>query len=975
MKSRWILVAIFTFIFLLVLDGQVPSNPIGNNRIGLDWRQINYQGGSIIYPAEIASTAQRIAHILNYQWQAQDSSIGFRRLNSPIIIHSESALSNGFVTVGPFRSELFPVHRQFAQAVNFSDRLAIHEYRHIQQFANATQGITGLTRKVLGSWAWGGLLGMSMPRWYFEGDAVVAETRFTKAGRGRLPQFLNEYRPYFLENKTLNFEKAAAGSLKDYVPSWYHLGYQMITQANQSHGTHIWPEIVSNASRYKGIFFPFDKGLKKETGYSLEGLYGVTMDNLRADFDMFQGQSNKATNQQDNSIIHKKPKRTVTHYSNPIVVGHSIFAVKQGYSDLAHIVEINSAKKEKKVVDIGIQTEGPLSRVSYANNCFVWSQLGFHVRRRYKQSSDLYCYNQRSKLKKKLSQGERYYSPALNESASKIVAVHIGKDLLPSLHLINTFNGDVEGELEIMGAEQIVYPIWLSSSKIAFLYTRGETFYLGLYDLHKKAYKDLYQFDNAQLSFPFKFDEGVCFSVGWNGVDDILCVNVSSDNSDIYKLSDASVGAYQANVDAQREFIYYSELTTNGYAIKKNKLLKGKIAQSIFSKRFAWSDIDQESSIMSDIDTFHLESSAFNEFEQAIRPHSLLVNFGQNSVSANLLSDDYFGNTSASINYNYNFLRSESSSSFRLTHAKLFPELTFVASSSSRSYLFSRLERRAMGDRVDLFNDLRRWREGRVGLGMRLPFNFSSGNNITSLSVFSRVDYINESDKENVDQIIQLDNLESELIEMVDMDISYLGDDYIRSISGLSFFTGRRLTRQALNPRWGFGIDYLFGTNHRGVVSHKLESRIYVPGLFKSHAFSLRGSAFIEDSFEAVRLLNEVERIRGLGFDLRSDRRVVLSGDYAFPIVYPDLAFNRIAFIKRLKGNFFFDYSLDHSKFVKLQNGLEHSMSYGIELGFDVRVFRRLEVDCGIRVGRYRSERLLQSKGAIFEFYINSISE
>ena len=72
----------------------------------------------------------------------------------------------------------------------------------------------------------------SVPDWFYEGDAVYNETVHTQQGRGRIPFFLNQYKSLWKANINYSWMKLRNGSLKDYVPNHYPLGYLLVL-----HGT------------------------------------------------------------------------------------------------------------------------------------------------------------------------------------------------------------------------------------------------------------------------------------------------------------------------------------------------------------------------------------------------------------------------------------------------------------------------------------------------------------------------------------------------------------------------------------------------------------------------------------------------------------------------------------------------------------------------------------------------------------------
>jgi len=167
---------------------------------------------------------------VHYLYDSTQISIGERAGKISIFLQNQDTRSNGFVSVAPFRSELFITSPQFnfTGTADFLDILTIHEYRHVQQFLNARRGFTGLVAKVFGQIGWATISRLALPQWYWEGDAIVMETALTDAGRGRMPDFTRQYWALALNDRFYNYEKASAGSFKDFVPDPWHHGYFMV---------------------------------------------------------------------------------------------------------------------------------------------------------------------------------------------------------------------------------------------------------------------------------------------------------------------------------------------------------------------------------------------------------------------------------------------------------------------------------------------------------------------------------------------------------------------------------------------------------------------------------------------------------------------------------------------------------------------------------------------------------------------------
>jgi hypothetical protein len=139
-------------------------------------------------------------------------------LKIDIVLQNQSVVSNGYVGIAPFRSELYLNAPQdgFMVGSNWLDVLAIHEYRHALQFMNARQGVTKYGYYLTGELGWRFLSSLSIPNWFWEGDAIVSETASTAQGRGRLPSFYNGYKSLIYSEGTYDYQKARNGSIKDF---------------------------------------------------------------------------------------------------------------------------------------------------------------------------------------------------------------------------------------------------------------------------------------------------------------------------------------------------------------------------------------------------------------------------------------------------------------------------------------------------------------------------------------------------------------------------------------------------------------------------------------------------------------------------------------------------------------------------------------------------------------------------------------
>jgi len=90
------------------------------------------------------------------------------------------------------------------------------------------QGTTNVLYYMFGDQAIGAIMGIFLPFWFIEGDAVYSETIFSKSGRGRSPDFTMDLKAQVLDKKIYPYDKALYGSFRDYVPDHYTLGYELV---------------------------------------------------------------------------------------------------------------------------------------------------------------------------------------------------------------------------------------------------------------------------------------------------------------------------------------------------------------------------------------------------------------------------------------------------------------------------------------------------------------------------------------------------------------------------------------------------------------------------------------------------------------------------------------------------------------------------------------------------------------------------
>jgi hypothetical protein len=235
------------------------------NAPGIKWQQLNSPHFRLLFPSGYETQAQRVANTLETIREPEARSMGKAPKKITIVLQNQSALSNGFVTVAPRRSEFYTMPSQnynFAGTNDWLNLLASHEYRHMVQFERSKTGFTKLVSWVFGQQAYAGLAFAAAPQWFWEGDAVATETAFTPSGRGRIPNFDLVFRTNILEGRTFNYSKQYLRSYKHNIPNHYVLGYNMISYLRKKTGDPlIWDKVTHRAWGVPFIPFAFSNAI------------------------------------------------------------------------------------------------------------------------------------------------------------------------------------------------------------------------------------------------------------------------------------------------------------------------------------------------------------------------------------------------------------------------------------------------------------------------------------------------------------------------------------------------------------------------------------------------------------------------------------------------------------------------------------------------------------------------------------------
>ena len=126
-----------------LLPCALQAQVFGGNPSSVKWKQVSTDTARIIFPAGLDSQAKRIASIVHYLQKEKPVSLGDKHKKINIVLQNQTIVPNAYVGLGPYRSEFYitPNAGNFDQgSIAWPDLLALHEYRHVQQFNNFKHG-------------------------------------------------------------------------------------------------------------------------------------------------------------------------------------------------------------------------------------------------------------------------------------------------------------------------------------------------------------------------------------------------------------------------------------------------------------------------------------------------------------------------------------------------------------------------------------------------------------------------------------------------------------------------------------------------------------------------------------------------------------------------------------------------------------------------------------------------------------------
>ena len=414
----------------------------GNDPGRLRWSTFQTGDYQLVYPRGLDSLATVYGTLLQQYSVPLSASSGFRPNEKfsrpmPVILHPYAGISNGLVAWAPRRMDLFTLPDVSGMTpIPWAKLLAIHEGRHVAQKQFLRTGFWTGFHYPFGELA-EMIIGMVPNSSLLEGDAVVAETALTKAGRGRSGDFLSEMRMYFDTGDLRSWYQWRYGSIKKYTPDIYRLGYLTVAGYRYLYeDPYYTTKFLKVASTLGGAFSAMNSASKQSSGKKLPVAWSEMMGtyrNLWAQDDSRRGPFSGTEPQ-------VRLPRSYTVYAGSVPGDGAVYAEKAGMDHPAVLVRVDPDGKETTLSAFG--GEGKLAWSGALQRVF-WSEAVPDVRWTLKQDARIRYYDVQTGHQGSLVRKGRYLSPAVSPDGLSVAAVEYPVDGSAAIVVLDARNGNV----------------------------------------------------------------------------------------------------------------------------------------------------------------------------------------------------------------------------------------------------------------------------------------------------------------------------------------------------------------------------------------------------------------------------------------------------------------------------------------------------------------------------------------------------
>jgi hypothetical protein len=863
-----------------------------------------------------------------------------------IVLQPYTTIPNAYVQLAPKRSEFFLTPMQDALILgsgNWPDLLAIHEYRHVQQFYNAKAGGTALSYGLFGEFGWLVSSFLTTPNWFWEGDAVVYETALTPGGRGRYPSFFMEYRAFANEMVEVSYDQARLGSFVNYSPGHYPLGYMMNVYVRNKHGQTIWNDIFRDAVTWKKPVLSFSRSLKQRTGRNASQTFTLTRSYFS---EWWRSQDAADGNPTGGMLLTQKSYKDILEYRFVHPEGtNEVIALKKSFDETERVV-LRRGYFEQELAAPGLAVNPWLSVNA---GWLAWTELRNDPRWSGIDYSVIVLKNRSSGKSVIIGKKDKLFSPVLHPvRTGELAALRIPASGNPELVFADAAKAGISAAHTLEHIDFASHPAW-DGDAVIFVGRKGHKNAL----LRRNAdgtMEELTPWTAHPIAYPKASDSLIVFVSTFHQKDEVYAVSRTGQR--LYRLTVSQNGASTPVIAGGN--LYWSDFSTRGYQLKMVPLSglawKPVVIVEPAEQKNPVNEITafEGGDITANIPVATFTAAPYDPARKLLNVHSWAPYFESIGptynlmlFNENLLSTLYGVGT---LGWNSNI--SAASISGDLFYSRYFP----VIHAFTSLYDFS--EYRNNQDQTKAL---------RAGAGVRLPLQKLAGNHIGMLDVSADVMVI-DSDFRSP----RVNRAEEKPFAATEFSIA-----------------ASTMRRTALRQPYGQnGVAFelnLFRSLKDDVPVNTFsgDMRVFLPGAESTHNTVFSGGFWREKRGNLHRFDNTFRLPRGYLLP-DADELYRLSANYTLPLSYFHKNFGALAYSNRMRANVFYDYGFAENGMWTPEEeggavafGRREMRSAGVEIIFDTYLFRLVPIEFVIQaIERIDDDGYKAKAGSVLTFNI-----
>ncbi len=928
------------FLFLAIatpvkVRSQYFSN--GQEPASVKWNQIKTGKFQIIYPQNYSAMAQYYINLLKLTSPiVAGPYLNMQQIKRvPVVLHNNTTTSNAMVPVAPIRMEFFEMPSQDIYPQFWPKQLALHEYRHVVQINKMRQGMTKGLYYVFGEQAIAAVMGLWLPFWFIEGDAVFSETLFSHSGRGRIPDFMYPLKAQVLDKKIYKYDKAVYGSFRDFVPDHYTLGYQLVTYGIEHYGIGMWNFTMNRVARRPYYLVPFTTAIKNQTGKFKVQFYNQALWSLQAQWWIADKPS------ADTLVKIISPEnRFFTNYlfPNPADDG-SVIVEKTGIDDVNRFVRLTADGSEKRLFTPGFDFHQSLS---VSGKTISWNEKTFDPRWEMQDYSVIKLYDLNTKKVRQLTHRTRFFAPALSHNGKQIATVYVSQKSAYALYILDASSGNVLKKISTKDNLFFMTPHWSDDDRFivaTVLGDKGKNIVRVEAETGEIGY--LLPFSFKEIKWPVMHGQWIVYTGTYEGKDNLYAVNVNTGQA--FRVMDARFGAVYPRFSKDGKTLYFSDYTADGYRLAKIDFDPSAF-QPVKIEKLNYQYVADR---LTKPGTFNLDDVGITDSAHAEKRyrkgghlfdlHSwapLSVDVDNYSVfpGATLLSQNILNSSVAVLSYQYDPNEQVSKIKFNYDYMGWYPVISLGVDYGGRK----QLAQTQTGDRVKLH-----WHETNLSLRVSVPLNLTHNKWIRGLQ-----------------PVVGIDQKFRKMVK--GSQYKFRVNRFTVPVYRLYAYNQFKRSKKDIYPKWGQSIDLIY---RHTVFSDSASNQVgltgwfYFPGIVRHQGFNIY-AGYQKTVTGDYSFSNFVAVPRGYT-DLHYPEYFSIRTNYIIPIAYPDWNVPGFFYLKRIYSVLFYDYLRGYN-----EGDVDNLSSTGIDLYTD---WNFLSLPVNFRLG-VRGAHLFRDNTQKFSF-------